>query len=159
MSGVKNTLFFVRPSIVCHSLSLFIFDYFSRTAWWILMKLGIDEVLNVPHKCCCFLARSAEWWIQNETKVGHWGPQMSKSNGQRSTSQCFDYWLLKIVFDALQQPTLKKLRTFKIFSKRVKFGTSFTHVEKFQTALKCSIFMHIEKNVNQKKKWARAWIW
>ena len=24
------------------------------TAWWIFMKLGIDEVLKVPYKCCCF---------------------------------------------------------------------------------------------------------
>ena len=26
----------------------------SKTAWWIFMKLGRDEVLSVPFKCCCF---------------------------------------------------------------------------------------------------------
>ena len=28
-----------------------IFNFFSRTAGWILMKLGRDEVLMVPYKC------------------------------------------------------------------------------------------------------------
>ena len=33
--------------------------HFSRTARWILMKLGRDEVLMVLYKCCCVSARSA----------------------------------------------------------------------------------------------------
>ena len=50
-----------------------IFSLFSRTAWWILMKLGRYEVLMVPHKCCCFLARSAKGRIQGGAKVGRGG--------------------------------------------------------------------------------------
>ena len=42
-----------RPSIDFH-----IFNFFSRIASWILMKLGIDEVLMVSYKCCCFSAGS-----------------------------------------------------------------------------------------------------
>ena len=49
-----------RPSVV---VNFHIFDFFSRTAWCILMKLGRDEVLMVPYKCCCFSARSAQGWI------------------------------------------------------------------------------------------------
>ena len=51
-----------RPSSVVRrpSLDFHILNFFSRTAWWILMKLGRDEVLMVLHKCCCFSARSAK---------------------------------------------------------------------------------------------------
>ena len=35
------------------------------------MKLGRDEVLIVPYKCCCFLARSAQGRIQGGAKIGH----------------------------------------------------------------------------------------
>ena len=52
-----------RPSVNFH-----IFDFFSRTAWWILMKLGRYEVLMVPYKCCCFSARSAQGRIQGGGK-------------------------------------------------------------------------------------------
>ena len=45
----------------------------SRTACWIFMKLGRDEVLMVPYKCCCFSARSVQGWIQGGAKIGHWG--------------------------------------------------------------------------------------
>ena len=60
----------VRPS---SSVNFHIFDFLSRTAWWILMKLGRDEVLMVPYKCCCFSARSAQGWIQGGAKIGHGG--------------------------------------------------------------------------------------
>ena len=65
-----------RPSsVVCRpsSVNFHIFNFFSRTAWWILMKLGRDEVLMVPYKCCCFLARSAQGRIQGGAKIGHGG--------------------------------------------------------------------------------------
>ena len=39
----------VRPSLSILKLSYF--NFFSRTAWWILMKLCRDEVLMVPYKC------------------------------------------------------------------------------------------------------------
>ena len=37
------------------------------------MKLGRDEVLMVPYKCCCFSARSAKGRIQGGAKIGHGG--------------------------------------------------------------------------------------
>ena len=37
------------------------------------MKLGMDEVLKVPYKCCCFSARSAQGRIQGGAKIGHGG--------------------------------------------------------------------------------------
>ena len=43
------------------------------------MKLGIDEVLKVPYKCCCFSARSAEGRIQGGAKLGHRGFPYSKN--------------------------------------------------------------------------------
>ena len=52
----------VRPSVrpSSSSVNFHIFNFFSRTAWWILMKLGMHEVLMVPYKCSCFSARSAQ---------------------------------------------------------------------------------------------------
>ena len=58
----------VRPSVNFH-----IFNFFSRTTWWILMKLGRDEVLIVPYKCCCFSARSLKGRTQGGAKIGHRG--------------------------------------------------------------------------------------
>ena len=50
-----------------------------RTASWMFTKLGRDEVLMVPYKCCCFLARSVQGWIQGGAKIGHrWS--LSSSN-------------------------------------------------------------------------------
>ena len=50
-----------RPSSVHPSSSvrkLFTFSTSSpKTARWILMKLGRDEVLMVPYKCCCFFGQ------------------------------------------------------------------------------------------------------
>ena len=64
----------VRPSVNFH-----IFNFFSRTAWWILMKLGRDEVFMVPYKCCCFSARSAQGRIQGGTKIGQRGSPSSRN--------------------------------------------------------------------------------
>ena len=64
----------VRPSVNFH-----IFNFFSRTSWWILMKLGRDEVLMVPYKCCCFSARYAQGGIQSGTKIGHGGSPSSRN--------------------------------------------------------------------------------
>ena len=58
----------VRPSVVVRKLFTF-----STSAWWILMKLGRDEVLMVPYKFCCFWARSAQGRIQGGAKIGHGG--------------------------------------------------------------------------------------
>ena len=34
-----------------------IVSLYYRTAKWMFTKLGRDEVLMVPYKCCCFPAR------------------------------------------------------------------------------------------------------
>ena len=44
------------------------------------MKLGRDEVLNGPYKCCWFSARSAERRIQGGVKIGHGGPLLQKTS-------------------------------------------------------------------------------
>ena len=51
------------------------------------MKLGRDEVLMVPYKCCCFSARSIRGWIQDEAKIGHRGPliQQTSSSDRKAT--------------------------------------------------------------------------
>ena len=68
----------VRPSSVRRpSVNFHIFNFFSRTAWWILMKLGRDEVLMVPYKCCCFSARSAPGQIRPGADPGR-GKNRSK---------------------------------------------------------------------------------
>ena len=70
----------VRPSSVRpSSVNFHIFDFFSRTAGWILMKLGRDEVLMVPYKCCCFSARSPQGRIQGGAKIGHGGSPSSRN--------------------------------------------------------------------------------
>ena len=59
----------VTNACICmgtHSLSY-------RTDWWILTKLGRDEVIMSLHMRFGFLARSAQRWIQGGTKIGQWG--------------------------------------------------------------------------------------
>ena len=43
------------------------------------MKPGMDEVLKVPYKCCCFSARSAQGRIQGGAKIGHGESPSSKN--------------------------------------------------------------------------------
>ena len=43
------------------------------------MKLGMDEVLKVPYKCCCFSARSAKGRIQGGANLGNGGSLSSKN--------------------------------------------------------------------------------
>ena len=52
------------------------------------MKLGMDEVLKVPYKCCCFSARSGLGRIQGGAKLGHGGPllQRTTSSDWKATS-------------------------------------------------------------------------
>ena len=52
------------------------------------MKLGMDEVLKAPFKCCCFSARSAQGRIQGGTKIGHGGPflQGTSSSDRKATA-------------------------------------------------------------------------
>ena len=50
-----------------------IVSLYYRTAQWIFMKVGRDEVLMVHYKCCCFSARSIQGRIQGGAKIGHRG--------------------------------------------------------------------------------------
>ena len=53
------------------------------------MKLGMDEVLKVPYKCCCFSARSVQGRIQGGAKIGHGGPllqETSSSDGKATAT-------------------------------------------------------------------------
>ena len=52
------------------------------------MKLGRDEVLMVPYKCCCFSARSVQGWIQGGAKIGHGGPLLQEisSSDRKATA-------------------------------------------------------------------------
>ena len=74
----------VRPSSSVPKLSHF--NLFSRTAWWILMNFGRDEVLMVPYKFCCFSARSAQGRNQGDAKIGHWGPLQETSSSDRKAT-------------------------------------------------------------------------
>ena len=62
--GGGVALMHVLENIVCLSY---------RTARWMFMKLGRDEVLMVPHLCSGFSANSAKGWIQGGAKLGQWG--------------------------------------------------------------------------------------
>ena len=52
------------------------------------MKLGMNEVIKVPYKCCCFSARSVKERIQGGAKIGHRGPlpQETSSSDQKATA-------------------------------------------------------------------------
>ena len=52
------------------------------------MKFGMEEVLKVHYKCCCFSARSAQWWIQGGAKIGYEGPllQRTSSSDRKATA-------------------------------------------------------------------------
>ena len=65
-----------RPSSVRPSVHFHIFNFFSRTAWWILMKLGRDEVLMVPYKCC--------YTSRNEVRGVYWNHPVRPSVCRRA---------------------------------------------------------------------------
>ena len=51
------------------------------------MKLGRDEVLMVPNKCCCFSGRSAQGRIQGGAKIGYGGLILQEtSSDQKATA-------------------------------------------------------------------------
>ena len=50
------------------------------------MKLGMDEELKVPYKCCCFSARSAQGRIQAGVKIGHGGPLFQLTSSMRKAT-------------------------------------------------------------------------
>ena len=74
------------PSVRGPSVNFHIFNFFFITAWWILMKLGRDEVLMVPYKSCFFLATSAQGRIQGGAKIGHGGPILQETSSDQKTT-------------------------------------------------------------------------
>ena len=54
-----------------HSLSY-------RTYWWMLTKLGRDEVIMAMHMRLGFSARPARRWIQGCAKISQWGAPSPK---------------------------------------------------------------------------------
>ena len=44
------------------------------------MKLGRDEVLMVPYKCCCFPARLVQGRIQGRAKIGQGGSLLQRTS-------------------------------------------------------------------------------
>ena len=54
-----------------------IVSLYYRTALCMFTKLGLDEVLMVPYRCCCFSAKSVQGRIQGGAKIGHRGSPSS----------------------------------------------------------------------------------
>ena len=52
------------------------------------MKLGTDEVLKVPYKCCCVSTRSTQGSIKGRAKLCHGGPlfQRTSSSDRKATA-------------------------------------------------------------------------
>ena len=69
----------VRPS-VRRPLENLHFQLLLQNRLTDLIKLGMDEVLKVPYKCCCFSARSAQGRIQGGAKIGHGGPPLQRTS-------------------------------------------------------------------------------
>ena len=92
----------------CYTVSQ---DFFSRTAWWIFMKLGVHEVRNVPNKCCCFWP-DPPGRIPGRNKIGHGGPFLqinSSLNGNATATNrmnsndldaCGKQWVVLIPFQS-----------------------------------------------------------
>ena len=72
-----------RPSVRL----LTFFNFFSKTAWSIFIKLGRDEVFMVPYKFCCFSVRSAHGWIKVGAIIGHGGPLLQNQKTRRLQEQ------------------------------------------------------------------------
>ena len=68
-----------------HSLSY-------RKGWWMLTKLGRDEVIMALQMRLGFSARSAQRWIQGGVKIGQWGALFQKDfffiSEWNSTTEC-----------------------------------------------------------------------
>ena len=74
-----------RPSVV-RPLDYIHFQLLLQNRLMVLMKLGMDEVLKVPYKCCCFSARSAQERIQGKAKIGHGGPLLQRTSSERNAT-------------------------------------------------------------------------
>ena len=63
-----------------------IVSLYYRPALCMFTKLGRDEVLMVPYKCCYFQARSAKVRIKVGAKIFHGGPLMEETSSDRKAS-------------------------------------------------------------------------
>ena len=99
-----------------------IVSLYYRTALWMFTKLGRDEVLMVPYKCCCFSARSVQGRIQCGAKVGLGG-------SPSSTNFCFrleGYSNKRMHSNDLEACGM--LYSYFWFHSKVKFLTRFRHL-------------------------------
>ena len=81
------------------------------------MKLGMDEVLNVLYKCCCFSAGSTQGRIQGGAKIRNGGPllqRMSSSDWKDTATNRMHSSDLK---------TCEKKCCYFLFHSEVKFWT------------------------------------
>ena len=85
------------------------------------MKLGRDEVLMVPHKCCCFSVRSAKGRIQGGAKIGHGGPLLQETSSDRKATATNQ-------FDSNDLEACGKKCCYFWFHSEVKFLTRFRHL-------------------------------
>ena len=75
-----------------------------RTYWWMLTKLGRDEVIMALHMRLGFSARPARRWIQGCAKISQWGspsPRTSSSDWNATATNrmhpCILNWNIAIV--------------------------------------------------------------
>ena len=59
------------PTSVVRPSTIYSFNFFSRTAWWIFMTLGREKELVVPYWCCYFSCESAKGYIQGGSNISH----------------------------------------------------------------------------------------
>ena len=99
-----------------------IVSLYYRTALWMCTKLGTDEVLMVPYKCCCFSARSVRGRIQCGAKVGHGGSLLQRTSASD--------WK-PIATNRMHSNDLEAcgmLYSYFWFHSKVKFLTRFRHL-------------------------------
>ena len=72
LGGKKGAGALIHVYVWEHIVSLY-----KRTAQWMFTKLGRDEVLMVPYKCCCFSTRSVQGRVQGGANIGHRGSPSS----------------------------------------------------------------------------------
>ena len=114
------------PSVVVRlSVNFYIFNFFSKPAWLILMKLGRDELLMVLYKHCCFSARSAQGRIQGGAKIGHRGPcylMIFYAPGLKGPPRASSNWIVRLSVCLSVRPSVRysvplryKVQYFKLW--------------------------------------------
>ena len=113
------------------------------------MKLGMDEVLKIPYKCCCFSARSIQGRIQGGAKIGHGGVPFFKKlllqTGRLQQQTKYIAMIYKhvggsvVIFGSI--PKSNFWRVFGVFSDLVKFAL-FNAISKDLYAVKCLIYIY-----------------